>query len=166
MRILGIDPGTITLGYGVVDEEKGIITHVACGALTSPPNTPLAERLHNIFIGLQDIIARYQPEEAAIEKPFVAKNARSALAVGQAIGVATVAVTEMGIPVHHYTPTQVKQAVTSYGRSGKGQVQEMVCILLELPSPPEPSDAADALAVAICHIQERHLLKILAEQGL
>ena len=163
MRILGVDPGTITLGYGVVDEEKGIITHVACGALTSPPNTPLAERLHNIFIGLHDIIARYQPAEAAIEKPFVAKNARSALAVGQAIGVATVAVTEMGIPAHHYTPTQVKQAVTSYGHSGKQQVADMVGILLNLPTPPQPADAADALAVAICHIQERQVSRLTAE---
>jgi crossover junction endodeoxyribonuclease RuvC len=166
MRVLGIDPGTISLGYGLVDEEAGQITQVSCGALTAPPNTPLAERLYALFLGLHDIIARYQPEEAAIEEPFVAKNARSALAVGQAIGVATVAVTEKGIPVHHYTPTQVKQAVTSYGRSGKGQVQEMVCILLGLSSPPEPSDAADALAVAICHIQERRISRILAEQGI
>jgi len=164
MRILGIDPGTITLGYGVVDEESGEITHVACGALTTPPNTPLAERLHILYLGLRDIISRYQPAEAAIEEPFVAKNARSALAVGQAIGAATVAVTEKGIPVYHYTPTQVKQAVTSYGRSGKGQVQEMVCALLGLSSPPEPADAADALAVAICHIQERRISRILAEQ--
>ncbi len=165
MRILGIDPGTITLGYGVIDEEAGEITQVACGALTTPPNTPLAERLYILYLGLQDIIARYKPAEAAIEEPFVAKNARSALAVGQAIGAATVAVTEKGIPTHHYTPTQVKQAVTSYGRSGKGQVQEMVCVLLGLSSPPEPADAADALAVAICHIQERRILRILAEQG-
>lgn len=166
MRVLGIDPGTISLGYGLVDEEAGQITQVACGALTTHQNTPLAERLYALFLGLHDIIARYQPDEAAIEEPFVAKNARSALAVGQAIGAASVAVTEKGIPAHHYTPTQVKQSVTSYGRSGKGQVQEMVCILLGLSSPPEPSDAADALAVAICHIQERRISRILAEQGI
>ncbi len=165
MRVLGIDPGTIILGYGVIDEEAGEITQVACGALTASPNTPLAERLHTLYLGLRDIIARYQPAEAAIEEPFVAKNARSALAVGQVIGMATVAVTEKGIPVYHYTPAQVKQAVTSYGRSGKGQVAEMVSVLLGLPSPPEPPDAADALAVAICHIQERRISRILAEQG-
>ena len=165
MRVLGIDPGTITLGYGVIDEEAEEITQVACGALTASPNTPLAERLHILYLGLRDIIARYQPAEAAIEEPFVAKNVRSALAVGQVIGMATVAATEKGIPVYHYTPAQVKQAVTSYGRSGKGQVGEMVSVLLGLPSPPEPPDAADALAVAICHIQERRISRILAEQG-
>ena len=164
MRILGIDPGTIAMGYGVIDEEGGEITQVACGALTAPCETPMAQRLHSLYTSLLGIIERYGPDEAAIEEPFVAKNARSALAVGQAIGVATVAVTQSGIPVHHYTPTQVKQAVTSYGRSGKGQVQEMVGILLGLSAPPQPADAADALAVAICHIQGRQISKLLAER--
>ena len=164
MRILGIDPGTIAMGYGVIDEVAGEITKVACGALTAPRETPIAQRLHSLYVGLLDIIERYEPDEAAIEEPFVAKNARSALAVGQAIGVATVAVTQKGIPVHHYTPTQVKQAVTSYGHSGKDQVQEMVGVLLGLASPPQPADAADALAVAICHIQGRQISKLLAEK--
>jgi crossover junction endodeoxyribonuclease RuvC len=164
MRILGIDPGTIAMGYGVIDEEAGEITKVACGALTAPSETPIAQRLHSLYVGLRDIIERYEPDEAAIEEPFVAKNVRSALAVGQAIGVATVAVAEKGIPVHHYTPTQVKQAVTSYGRSGKEQVQEMIGILLKLTAPPQPADAADALAVAICHIQGRQISKLLAEK--
>jgi crossover junction endodeoxyribonuclease RuvC len=148
----------------VVEEEEGEITLVAFGALTASPSAPLAERLHTLYLGLIDIIAHYQPAEAAIEEPFVAKNARSALAMGQAMGAAMVAVAGKGVPVHHYTPTQVKQAVASYGRSGKGQVQEMVRIQLRLSSPPEPSDAADALAVALCHIQERRLSRMVAGQ--
>ena len=162
-RVLGIDPGTLALGYGVIDEEDGDITQVACGALTAAPGAPMEERLHAIYKGLLEVIDRYRPDEVAIEEPFVAKNARSALAVGQAIGVATIAILGRGIPVYHYTPTQVKQAVTSYGRSGKDQVQEMVGILLDLPTPPSPSDAADALAVAICHIQEKQVSKLISE---
>jgi len=164
MRIIGIDPGTIALGYGVVDEEEGDISRVACGALTAPADTPMSQRLLILYNDLRDVIERYRPDEAAVEEPFVAKNARSALAVGQAIGIATIAVLQRGIPVYHYTPTQVKQAVTSYGRSGKDQVQEMVGMLLDLPTPPTPSDAADALAVAICHIQERQLSKLIPEK--
>ena len=161
MRILGIDPGTVTMGYGVVEGEEGRLNLVDCGTLTATPNTPLAQRLHTLYLGLLELIARYQPSEAAIEEPFVHKNARSALAVGQAIGMAMVAATEKGIPIHQYTPTQVKQAVSSYGHSDKEQVQEMVRIQLGLPSPPQPSDAADALAVALCHIQETHVARIL-----
>jgi crossover junction endodeoxyribonuclease RuvC len=163
MRVIGIDPGTLIMGYGVVDEEEGEIALVDCGALTAP-NRSLAERLHTLYLGLIDIIARYQPSEAAIEEPFVAKNARSALAVGQAMGVAMVATAERGIPVYQYTPNQVKLAVTNYGHSEKRQVQEMVRVQLELSSLPEPSDAADALAVAICHIQQRRLSRMLAIQ--
>jgi len=157
MRIIGIDPGTLALGYGMIDESHGEIAHVDCGALAAPAGMPMAERLYNIYNGLREVIARFAPEEAAIEEPFVAKNARSALAVGQAIGAATIAITERGIPLHRYTPTQVKQAVTSYGRSDKEQVADMVCMLLGLKHPPKPADAADALAVAICHVQARFL---------
>ena len=162
-RVLGIDPGTLALGYGVVDEEDGDISHVACGALTAAAGAPMHERLHTIYTGLLDVIDRYRPAEAAIEEPFVAKNARSALAVGQAIGMATIAAMEHGVPIYHYTPNRVKQAVTSYGHSGKEQVAEMVGILLNLPTPPQPADAADALAVAICHIQEKQVSKLTAE---
>ena len=151
------------MGYGVVDEEAGEIALVDCGALTTPDSS-LAERLHILYVGLTDVIARYQPSEAAIEEPFVAKNVRSALAVGQAMGVAMAAAAEKGIPVSQYTPNQVKLAVTSYGHSEKRQVQEMVRVQLGLSYLPEPSDAADALAVAICHIQQRRLSRMLAIQ--
>lgn len=161
MRILGIDPGTLMMGYGVIDEEDDEIALVACGALVAP-DAPLAERLHTLYLGLVDIIARYQPAEGAIEEPFVAKNARSALSVGQAMGVAMVAMSQKGIPVYGYTPNQVKLAVTNYGHSDKGQVQEMVRIQLGLSSPPQPADAADAVAVAICHVQERRLARMMA----
>jgi len=161
VRILGIDPGTLIMGYGVIDEEDGEIALVDCGALTAS-DAPLAQRLHTLYLGLVDIIARYQPAEGAIEEPFVAKNARSALLVGQAMGVAMVAMAGKGIPVYRYTPNQVKLAVTNYGHSGKEQVQKMVGIQLGLSSPPQPSDAADALAVAICHIQERRLSRMTA----
>ena len=162
MRILGIDPGSIIMGYGVIDEQDGEIALVVYGALTAPQNAPLAERLHILYLGLADIIARYQPQEAAIEEPFVAKNARSASTIGQAMGVATVAAAEKGVILHRYPPAQVKQAVSSYGRSDKQQVQEMVRIQLGLPSPPDPIDAADALAVAICHTQQIRLARMMA----
>ncbi|MCK4242819.1 MAG: crossover junction endodeoxyribonuclease RuvC [Dehalococcoidia bacterium] len=164
MRILGIDPGTVTMGYGVVEEQEDELSLMDCGALTTSPKTPLPQRLHTLYLGLLNLIARYQPSEIAIEEPFVAKNVRSALAVGQAIGMAMVAAAGKGIPIHQYTPTQVKQAVSSYGHSGKEQVQEMVKVQLGLPSLPQPSDAADALAVALCHIQEMHLARIVRDR--
>jgi len=161
MRVLGIDPGTVNLGYGVVEEREGELALVDYGALTASPNIPLTQRLHILYRGLLEVIARYQPAVAAIEEPFVAKNARSALAVGQAMGMAIVAAREKGISIYQYTPTQVKQAAASYGRSTKEQVQEMVRIQLGLASIPQPSDAADALAVAVCHIRETHLARVL-----
>jgi len=161
MRVLGIDPGTVTLGYGVVEERAGELALVGCGALTAAHNMPLVQRLHHLYLGLLEVAERYRPTVAAIEEPFVAKNIHSALAIGQAMGMAIIAMTEKSIPVYQYTPTQVKQAVSSYGRSSKEQVQEMVRIQLGLNSTPQPSDAADALAVALCHIQETHLAEVL-----
>jgi len=164
MRILGIDPGTVTMGYGVVDAEESELSLVDCGTLTTAPNTPLAQRLHTLYLGLLELITRHQPSEVAIEEPFVAKNVRSALAVGQAMGMAMVAATEKGILIHQYTPTQVKQAVSSYGHSDKEQVQEMVRLQLGLSYLPQPSDAADALAIALCHIQETRVARILRSE--
>ncbi len=164
MRVLGIDPGTVIMGYGVVEGGDDEITMVDCGALTSPPRSPIGERLSFLYGRLLEIILRYQPEAVAVEQPFVAKNARSALAIGRAQAVAILAAANSKIPSYEYTPTQVKRMVANYGASSKEQVQEMVRLQLGLPEIPQSSDAADALAVAICHLREIHLSNLLAEQ--
>ena len=164
MRILGIDPGTVTMGYGIIESRYDDIVLVDCGALTSPERSSIGERLIFFYNKLLKVISRYQPEVVAIEQPFVAKNARSALAIGRAQAVAILAAAKSGIPSYEYTPTQVKQRVTDYGASSKEQVQEMIKILLGLSQVPQPLDTSDALAVAICHLQEMHLQNLLAEQ--
>lgn len=161
MRILGVDPGTVTMGYGVIDEGGEEAKLIGCGVLTSPRERRVAERLWRLYRGLKEVIQRYEPREVAIEEPFVAKNIHSALAVGRAQAVAILAAGDRDLPVYTYTPTQVKQAVTDYGGSHKEQVQEMVRLQLGLSSPPQPNDAADALAVALCHLRQRHLLKLM-----
>ncbi|HEX76440.1 MAG TPA: crossover junction endodeoxyribonuclease RuvC [Dehalococcoidia bacterium] len=163
MRVLGIDPGTLNQGYGVVDEGGGGITMVDCGVLTLSPKIPVEQRLCSLYRKLGEIIARYQPDEVAVEEPFVAGNARSALAVGRAQAIAILAAASRRLPVFRYLPAQVKQQVTDYGGSSKEQVQEMVKIQLGLSQSPQPSDAADALAVAICHLHQRHLNQLLAK---
>jgi len=164
MRVLGIDPGTVIMGYGVIESRDDEITLIDCGALTSPPRSPIGERLSYFYNKLIEIISRYQPEVVAVEQPFVAKNVKSALAVGRAQAVAILAAANKKIPSYEYTPTQVKQMVANYGASSKEQMQEMVRLQLGLPQIPEPSDAADALAVAICHLRETHLSNLLAQQ--
>jgi crossover junction endodeoxyribonuclease RuvC len=152
MRVLGIDPGTLNLGYGLVDEMGGDMTMVDCGVLTSTSKVPVEKRLSDFYNRLVEIIIRYQPEEVAVEEPFVAINARSALAVGRAQAIAILAAANKNLPVFRYLPAQVKQQVTDYGGSSKEQVQGMVKIQLGISELPGSSDAADALAVAICHI--------------
>ena len=163
MRILGVDPGTVTTGYGVIDSNDDQITLVDYGVF-SPPRSPIGERLNYIYRGLLEVIARHKPDEVAIEEPFLAKNVRSALAVGRAQAVAILAAASHEIPSYEYTPAQVKQMVADYGAGSKEQVQQMVKILLGLSKLPEPADAADALAVAICHAREKHLKSLLNEQ--
>jgi len=162
MRVLGIDPGTLNLGYGVVDEDAGEMTMIDCGVLSLPSKIPVERRLSSLYKKLVEIVARYQPDEVAIEEPFVADNRRSALAVGRAQAIAILAAANKNLPVFRYLPTQVKQQVTDYGGSGKEQVQEMVRLQLGLAERPEPSDAADALAVAICHLHQKHIEILLA----
>ena len=164
MRILGVDPGTVIMGYGVVEGEGSEIALVDYGALKSPSRSPIGERLSYLYGKLSEIVLRYQPEVVAVEQPFVAKNVKSALAVGKAQAVAILAAANEGIPVYEYTPAQVKQKVTDYGASSKEQVQEMVRLQLGLEETPQPNDAADALAVAICHLREIHLERLLAGQ--
>ena len=154
MRVLGIDPGTIRLGYGVVDDGEHTCM-VCCGVLNFSSKKPIETRLQSLYSELNQIVAKHQPDEVAVEEPFVGRNIRSALAIGRAQAVAILAATNQGIPVYRYSPAEIKQQVTNYGESDKQQVQEMVRIQLGLSQSPVPSDAADALATAICHLQQR-----------
>jgi len=164
MRILGIDPGTISMGYGIIEANEDKITLVSYGALACQARSPIGERLRYLYDSLLEIITRYQPDAMAVEQPFMARNARAALAIGRAQAVAILAAANKGIPSYEYTPAQVKQRVANYGASSKEQIQEMVRLQLELAEVPQPSDAADALAIALCHRQEAHLNRLLAEQ--
>jgi len=149
---LGIDPGTAIVGYAVVAEQGSELSMITCDVITTPAGMPLPERLQHIYHRLSEIVSTYRPNEAAMEELFFAKNARTALSVGQARGVAMLALANGGLTVAEYTPKQVKQAVTGYGGANKEQVGEMVRILLRLKVIPRPDDAADAAAVAICHL--------------
>jgi crossover junction endodeoxyribonuclease RuvC len=165
MIILGIDPGTLTMGYGVIEDSGDKMTLLDCGALGCPERSPMGERLNFLYTELEKIIARHKPDAIAIEQPFVAKNVKSALAIGKAQAVAILAAANGEVPSYEYTPAQIKQRVANYGAGSKQQIQEMVRLQLGLSSVPEPSDVADALAVAICHCHEVHLEGLLAEQG-
>jgi crossover junction endodeoxyribonuclease RuvC len=164
MRVLGIDPSMVTMGYGVIEDRDDEIALVDYGALTSPMRSPTGERLSYLYDKLQEVVSRHQPDAVAIEQPFVSKNVKSALAIGRAQAIAILAAANQGIPTYEYTPAQVKQRVANYGASSKEQIQEMVRLQLGLSQVPQPNDAADALAVAICHLHEIHLSELLAQQ--
>lgn len=153
MFIMGLDPGTAITGYGLIKYDGSRFSMIDCGCIRTSPESPLSERLQIIYRELTDVIRQYKPEQFAIEELFFNKNARTALAVGHARGVAMLAASSAGLPVFEYTPLQVKQAVTGFGRAAKTQVQFMVKTILALSEAPEPDDVADALAVAICHGQ-------------
>lgn len=158
---LGIDPGTAICGYGLVAEEGTALRLVAYGAITTTARQPMAERLLQIYHELGKIISLYGPTEMAVEELFFNKNVRTALQVGQARGVVLLAAAEGTLPVAEYTPLQVKLALVGYGRAEKRQVQEMVRMMLRMPDIPRPDDAADALAVAICHLHARQVARRL-----
>jgi crossover junction endodeoxyribonuclease RuvC len=160
MRVLGIDCGSRITGYGVIDSDGADCVFVSCGAIRSKPSDPMADRLKCIYSGVAEIIRKHQPEAAAFESLFYATNVQSALKLGQVRGVSIVAAAEASLPVYEYSPLEVKSAVTGYGRSEKTQVQQMVRALLKLNAPPEPYDASDALAVAICHIHSSRFLTL------
>jgi crossover junction endodeoxyribonuclease RuvC len=151
MIVLGIDPGTAITGYGVVDFKPSKMEAIRFGVIRTSPETVTPERLKSIYCEMNALINTYNPACMAVEQLFFNKNVTTALAVGQARGVILLAAAQRGIPVAEYTPLQVKQAVVGYGRAEKRQIQEMVRILLKLESLPKPDDAADALAIAICH---------------
>jgi crossover junction endodeoxyribonuclease RuvC len=165
MRTLGIDPGTAIMGWGVVDEADGALHLADFGALTTPAGMPQAERLVQLYDGLQELLQKYRPDDAAIEELFFGKNVNTAITVGQARGVALLALAQAGVSIHEYKPTAVKQAVAGYGGADKKQMQEMVRLTLRLDKIPRPDDAADALAIAICHAYTAPMLRRIAETG-
>src|SRR6266403_3439757 len=153
MRVLGIDCGTEYTGYGVVellDDER--LVCIVCGAIKVSPRDPMPTRLSRISIGLQELICQHHPDRVAIEDVFYALNVKSALKLGQVRGVAMLAAATAGLDVAEYSPLSIKSAVVGYGKAEKRQVQHMVARLLYLDEVPEPTDAADALAIAICHL--------------
>lgn len=156
MIILGVDPGTAITGYGLIQSDGQELGLIDYGAIRTPAEWSLPRRLEHIYRELTALIVKYQPTDAVVEKLFFSKNVRTALSVGQARGVALLAAAEAGISIHEYTPLQIKQAVVGYGRAEKNQIQQMVKMLLQLDTIPEPDDAADALAVAICHAHSAH----------
>lgn len=149
MRIIGIDPGTGILGFGVIDVQKGKVKLVTAGVIKTPAHTPLPDRLSEIYNSLQEIISETKPEVMAIEKLFFAQNVTTAMSVAHARGVAMLSGKQADMAIEEYTPLQVKQTLTGYGRADKKQMQEMVRLQLNLKEVPRPDDAADALAVAI-----------------
>lgn len=157
MKILGIDPGTATVGWAVVEEKNGTTKAVAFGHLSTSPKNTAAERLHEISRDLEKIVALYNPEEAAIEKLFFFKNVKTVISVAEARGSILLTMSKSGLIIAEYTPLQVKQSLTGYGRAEKRQMQEMVKNILKLSAIPKPDDTADALAIALCHLNSRKL---------
>ena len=151
MRVLGIDPGYAIVGWGVLDQVGSRYAPVAYGAICTEKDTPFEQRLAEIYDGLADILDRYKPQALSIEKLYYQHNQTTVIGVAEARGVILLAAAQAGVPVCEYTPMQVKQAVTGYGKAVKKQIQEMTRVLLRLPAIPKPDDTADALALAIAH---------------
>jgi crossover junction endodeoxyribonuclease RuvC len=164
--VLGIDPGTAITGYGVVREDESGLVLVDCGVITTSSGQPLASRLQAIYQGLVAVIREHRPEMAAVEELFFSRNVRTALSVGHARGVTLLALADAGLPIYEYKPLEIKQAVAGYGGADKQQVQEMVRMLLHLEQVPQPDDAADAVAVAVCHIHSARMAALISEAEL
>ena len=162
MRVIGIDPGIATTGYGVVERRGSRLEAVALGVLRTPGGMPQEARLKALTEGLRDVFAAHAPAAAAVERLFFNANVRTAMAVGQASGVALLVAADANLEVGHYTPLEVKQSVVGVGSATKRQVQVMVAALLGLDAPPSPPDAADACALAICHLNRQGLAKAIA----
>ena len=152
MKIFGIDPGSERTGYGCIESIGGRRRLVLCGSLSGPAGATFPEKLQAIHAGLRELLLTSQPDFVAVEDIFYARNVRSALKLGHARGVALLAASESSLPIAEYSPAEIKRAVVGYGRAEKTQVQQMIKLLLGLSEVPSPHDAADALAVAICHL--------------
>lgn len=156
MRVLGIDPGTATTGFGLVvglDGRAQNLELVDYGVIRTAASTPMPDRLREIYEGLGELIEELRPDAMVVEELFFSSNVTTAITVGQARGVILLAGARAGLPIHGYKPNEVKQAITGYGAADKQQMQDMVRMLLHLPAPPRPDDAADAIAIALCHLQ-------------
>ena len=151
MRILGIDPGYAIMGWGVIDKKGSSFVPVAYGSIETDKDMPMPDRLKHLYSSLMDIIAEYDPGEVSIEELYFNNNAKTAIFVGQARGVALLACINSGLDIFEYTPLQIKTAMTGFGRAEKKQIQAMVKMILNLEAVPKPDDTADALAAAICH---------------
>jgi crossover junction endodeoxyribonuclease RuvC len=164
MLALGIDPGLATTGYGFVREnDDGSIESIEFGVISTPPKKPLDQRLLQIYCRLQELVHLHKPDIGAVEMLFFQKNVRTAMAVGQARGVILLSFAQENVKVAEYSPLAIKQAITGYGGASKSQMQHMVRALLELDDIPRPDDAADALAVAICHINSSRMSNMVME---
>jgi len=162
MLVLGIDPGTALTGYGIIQNEAGgSIQLVEYGVIETQAEDPMSMRLLVIFRALRELVGKHQMESAAVEKIFFQRNVSTAMSVGQARGVVLLALAEAGLEIEEYTPNDIKLAITGYGGADKGQVQRMVKALLNLDAIPKPDDAADALAVAICHLHSRSFNRLV-----
>jgi crossover junction endodeoxyribonuclease RuvC len=148
---LGIDPGIATVGFGVIDSEKGRQKFVSCGVITTPPGIPLSSRLDRIYSDMEELITTFKPDVSAIEELFFNTNITTGISVAHGRGILLLSLYRAGVPIYEYTPLQVKQAVVGYGRAEKKQVIDMVRRILNMKSAPKPDDAADAVAIALCH---------------
>ena len=151
MRILGIDPGLATIGWGIIESNGSKHKSIAYGAIETPSKLPVEKRLSQIYHDLSKIIERYTPDTVAVEELFFNTNITTGIRVAEARGIILLCAEHNKVPISEYTPLQVKQSVVGYGRADKKQVITMVSVLLSLPAPPKPDDTADALAIAICH---------------
>lgn len=165
MIILGVDPGYAIVGIGVIEYKGNKFRPITYTAITTPAKMNTVDRLKKIYDGMLEIIEKYKPDAMAIEELFFNSNQKTAINVAQARGVILVAATNCGLPISEYTPLQVKQSVTGYGRADKKQIQEMVKMLLHLNAIPKPDDAADGLALAICHAHSNKMNKLLELNG-
>ena len=151
MRILGVDPGIATVGFGLLDADRGRQALLCCGVISTPAGTNLSSRLDRIYSDLEELISAYHPDAMAVEELFFNTNITTGISVAHGRGVILLSAYRAGVPIFEYTPSQVKQAVVGYGKAEKKQVIDMVTRILHLPSPPKPDDAADAVALALCH---------------
>ena len=165
MKVVGIDPGTATTGYGIVSEtDQGGLVAIDYGVIQTPPDMPMEQRLVLLYRELKKILLLHNPESGAVEKLFFQKNVTTAISVGQGRGVVLLALAEAGLSVAEYTPMEVKQAVVGYGGADKNQIQQMIRAILGLQEIPRPDDAADALAIAICHLHTRRFTELAKQE--